>query len=43
MSARVRRGLGRLSLASPTVLGGTASGVAQQLPEPPFHALLPHD
>ena len=42
MSDRVRRAIGLL-LASLTVPAAAAPGVAQQLPEPPFYALLPHD
>lgn len=43
MSHRGRRAVGLLLLASLTVPAAAAPGVAQQLPEPPFYALLPHD
>lgn len=42
MSDRVRRAIGLL-LASLTVPAAVAPGVAQQLPGPPFYALLPLD
>ena len=45
MSDRVRRAVGLLLVASLTVPATAAPEVevAQQLPEPPFYALLPHD
>jgi hypothetical protein len=42
VSDRIRRAVGLL-LASLTVPAAAAPGVAQQLPEPPFYALLQHD
>jgi hypothetical protein len=42
VSDRIRRAVGLL-LASLTVPAAAAPGVAQQLPEPPFYALRPHD
>ena len=45
MSDRVRRAVGLLLVASLTVPATAAPEVevAQQLPEPPFYALLPRD
>ena len=45
VSHRVRLAVGLLLLASLTVPAAAAPEVevAQQLPEPPFYALLPHD